>query len=140
LRLFLDTSVLLAATGSAKGASRALFTYAHGQNWSLLASEYVLTEVVRNLHKVGKQAEQEWNNLQPQLVIVRDVWTSSLLVSFSPSKDRPVLLTALAFADALITLDKADFGQFLGGSFYGMPVLLPYDLLRIEREAGHLEL
>jgi len=38
----------------------------------------------------------------------------------------------------LITLDKADFADLLGGTFYGLPVLLPYDFLRGERSAGWL--
>ena len=38
----------------------------------------------------------------------------------------------------LLTLDKADFAGMLGGSFYGLRVLLPYDFLEQERAAGRL--
>lgn len=51
MKLFLDTSVLLAACGSAHGSSRALFGYAPAQGWSLMASPWVVAEVVRNLAK-----------------------------------------------------------------------------------------
>ncbi len=40
MNLFLDTSVLLAASGSAKGAARALFRLAPQQGWRLMASPY----------------------------------------------------------------------------------------------------
>lgn len=140
MKLFLDTSVLLAAAGSATGSSRALFTYAPAQQWTLLGSPYVTAEVVKNLHKVGKEAVENWDLLRPQLLVVKDVFAAPQPVNFTAAKDRPVLLTSLAFADVLLTLDKADFGPFLGGKFYGLPVLLPYQFLRLEREAGRLNL
>lgn len=57
---------------------------------------------------------------------------------FAVSKDRPILFTALASADVLLTLDKADFADMLGGNFYGLRVLLPYDFLEQERAARRL--
>jgi hypothetical protein len=48
------------------------------------------------------------------------------------------LFTALAWADVLLTLDKADFSEMLGGTFYGLSVQLPYDFLDRERSAGRL--
>jgi len=48
--IFLDTSVLLAACGSTTGASRALFTLAPRQGWTLMSSSYAANEVVKNLH------------------------------------------------------------------------------------------
>jgi hypothetical protein len=38
----------------------------------------------------------------------------------------------------LLTLDKADFTDGLGRSFYGLRVLLPYEFLEQERAAGRL--
>jgi hypothetical protein len=38
----------------------------------------------------------------------------------------------------LLTLDSADFGDLLGTSFYGMPVLRPGQFLHRERAAGRL--
>jgi hypothetical protein len=40
VKLFLDTSVLLAASGSAKGASRFVFDQAAEQGWQLLTTAY----------------------------------------------------------------------------------------------------
>lgn len=138
MRLFLDTSVLLAAAGSANGSSRAIFSYAVTQAWLLLCSPYVLDEVLRNLPKLPVSAATEWLRLRSQVTVVDDVVSLDWPVIFAASKDRPILFTALAWADVLLTLDKADFADVLGGTFYGLRVMLPYDFLQHERAAGRL--
>ena len=49
VNLFLDSSVVLAACGSATGASRAIFDATGVQAWTLETSRYVLNEVAVNL-------------------------------------------------------------------------------------------
>ena len=44
---------------------------------------------------------------------------------FGPAKDRPVLFTAAAWAEVLLTLDRGDFGALMGTGFYGLDVLTP---------------
>jgi predicted nucleic acid-binding protein len=56
VRLFIDTSVLLAASGSAKGASRVLIAEAAAHGWELLSSDYCAEETRRNLPKLGQSA------------------------------------------------------------------------------------
>ena len=73
MRLFLDASVLLAASGSERGASRALFTYASAQHWSLISSPYALNEVLRNLAKLPPAATPDGLRLRPQLAVVDDI-------------------------------------------------------------------
>jgi hypothetical protein len=51
--------------------------------------------------------------------IFLDVLVLDRPVVLAASKDRPILFTALASADVLLTLDKVDFGGLLGGAFYG---------------------
>jgi predicted nucleic acid-binding protein len=138
VRLFLDTSVLLAAAGSQSGASRALFDHAAKQAWQLFSSPYALNEVLRNLPKLRTAAANEWLRLRPRLTLADDVVSLDRPVVFAAGKDRPILFTALASADVLLTLDKADFADVLGGSFYGLRVLLPYVFLDQERAAGRL--
>ena len=140
MRLFLDTSVLLAAAGSATGSSRALFLHDAAQKWMLASSPYALNEVLRNLPKLPPNATTEWLRLRAQLAVVDDVVSLDRPVIFAASKDRPILFTALAWADVLLTLDKADFSDLLGGTFYGLSVLLPYDFLERERAAGRLKM
>jgi hypothetical protein len=113
-------------TASATGSSRALFTHATAQDWNLVSSPYALNEVLRNLPKLPPGATADWLRLRPQLVIVDDV----------VCLDRPILFTALAWADILPMPDKADFSDLLGGTFYGLRVLLPYDFLGEDRKSG----
>ncbi len=138
MRLFLDASVLLAASGSTTGSSHALFSHAATQHWVLISSPYALNEALRNLPKLRPSATTQWLRLRPQVKVVDDVVSLDRPVIFAASKDRPILFTALAGADVLLTLDKVDFADLLGGTFYGLRVLLPYDFLREERAAGRL--
>jgi predicted nucleic acid-binding protein len=136
LRLFLDASVLLAAAGSTTGSSYALFTYAPAERWLLQSSPYALEEVLRNLPKLRAAATAQWVRLRPQLNVVDDVVSLDRPTIFPATKDRPILFTALAWADVLLTLDKTDFGDMLGSTFYGLKVMLPYEFLREQRVAG----
>lgn len=138
MKLFLDTSALLAACGSARGSSRALFDYAPRQGWQLLTSPWVVKEAERNLSKFPPSASQVWLELRPQLALVDDVVTLNQAVVFAASKDRPVLLTALAWSNVLLTLDRGDFGNLLGGQFYGMPVMAPSEFLLRYRNQDRL--
>lgn len=139
MRLFLDTSVLLAACGSAKGASREVFRLATLNQWTLVATPYVLAEVKNNLIDLPLGASSEWNCLQAELLVMDDVLTVDRLAVFDVPKDRPILFSALAWADVLLTLDRGDFGRLLGTAFYNLAILAPGQFLQREREAGKLK-
>jgi hypothetical protein len=68
-------------------------------------------------------------------------WVPNALTSRKPllltaSKDKPVLISALAAkCEVLLTLDKGDFGILLGTTVYGMRVNTPRDFL-IEEGLG----
>lgn len=138
MRLFLDSSVLLAASGSDRGASREIFRRAAACDWTLLATPYVLEEVLLNLPGLPPAATADWARLRPNLVVVDDVLTLDRAAVFEPAKDRPILFGAVAWADVLLTLDRADFGALLGSTFYGLPILTPGAWLERERVAGRL--
>ena len=138
MRLFLDSSVLLAASGSARGASREIFRLASSQGWSLIATPYVVEEVLSNLPDLIPAATTDWAPLRQNLILLDDVLTLDRPVVFSPAKDRPILFSALAWADVLLTLDRGDFAELLGHSFYDLAVLTPGDFLQRERAAGRL--
>ncbi|MFM8470968.1 MAG: putative toxin-antitoxin system toxin component, PIN family [Limisphaerales bacterium] len=139
MRLFLDTSVLLAACGSAKGASREVFRLATLNQWTLIATPYVLAEVKNNLTDLPPGSGSEWNSLQAELLVMDDVLTVDRLAVFDVPKDRPILFGALAWADVLLTLDRADFGRLLGTSFYNLAIMAPGQFLLREREAVRLK-
>lgn len=122
MRLFLDSSVLLSASGSAGGASREIFRRAPRSGWYLLTTPYVIEEVLNNLGKLPHSATSDWARLRPQLVVMDDVVTLDRVSVFGPAKDRPILFSALAWGQALLTLDRGDFGGLLGGEFYGLLV------------------
>lgn len=138
MNIFLDSSVLLAACGSATGASRALFKFAPRNGWTLLVSRYVLSEVERNLSSLPPAATKDWQRLLGHMQVVDDVLTLDRPAVFPASKDRPILFTALAWADVLLTLDRGDFDAIIGSQFYGLPVLVSADFLLRERSAGRL--
>ena len=139
MNLFLDASVVLAACGRPAGASRAVFDLASRNGWTLMTSPYVVSEVTRNLPRLSAQAVSDWAQLRASLVVVRDVWTMDRPAVFGPAKDRPVLFTAAAWAEVLLTLDRSDFGVVMGTGFYGLDVLVPGDFLERERAAGRLK-
>jgi predicted nucleic acid-binding protein len=138
VRVFLDTSVLLAACGSDRGASREVFRRASESGWILLASPYVVEEVLANLSNISAEATTNWARLRPDLTLMDDVLTLDQAAVFEPAKDRPILFTALAWSDVLLTLDRNDFGGLLGRTFYGLSVLTPGMFLERERAAGRL--
>jgi predicted nucleic acid-binding protein len=138
VRIFLDTSVLLAACRSKSGASRAIFNIAAKQGWKLIASPWVRNEVERNLSKFPFESTATWVGLRSRISLVDDVVSIDRALVFPASKDRPVLITALAWADVLLTLDREDFIKVLGSSCYGLPIMLPAEFLIRERNQGRL--
>jgi predicted nucleic acid-binding protein len=140
MRLFLDASVLLAASGSVLGASREIFRLAPQNTWTLVTTPYVLEETVRNLAKLPLAASVDWFPLRNVLLVCDDVLTLERPVVFPTAKDRPILFSALAWADVLLTLDHNDFAALLGTEFYGLAVLKPGTFLERERAAGRLVL
>ena len=107
--------MLLAACGSSQGASRALFQLAPQTSWALVTNPYAVSEVARNLPKFPRSATAVWAGLRPQITLVDDVVALNLPSVFSASKDRPILFTALAWSQVLLTLDREDFVGLLGG-------------------------
>ena len=137
MNLVLDTSVLLAASGSATGAARALFNLVPRNGWILLATPYVLGEVVKNFDHFPAAATMDWLKLRPQLEIVDNVVSIDWPAVFPVAKDRPILFSALAWSNVLLTLDQADFGP-LGGQFYHLRICSPASFIQQLRRGGQL--
>ncbi len=136
MRLFLDSSVLIAAVASAEGASREVFQRASGRGWQLITTPYAVAEVTRNLAGFAAPVRAAWLRLRDRLVLVDDVVTIDKPAVFPVNKDRPILFSALATADILLTLDRADFGRLLGTRFYGLAITTPGMWLAQESQAG----
>ena len=138
MRLFLDSSVLLAASASPSGASRLLFRLAPSNDWVLVATPYVLEEVLNNLPSLHARATSSWSRLRSRLMVYDDILTLDRAAVFPATKDRPILFGALGWADVLLTLDRKDFGDLIGTKFYGLPVFTPGTFLQRERASGRL--
>lgn len=138
MKLFLDSSVLLAACGSDRGASREILRRAAECGWTLFTSPYVVEEVLANLPNLPAAAARVWTDIRSDLALVDDVLTLDRAAVFEPAKDRPILFSAVAWSQALLTLDRADFGALFGDTFYGMPIMSPGMFLERERAAGRL--
>jgi hypothetical protein len=91
-----------------------------------------------NLSDLPAGATVDWARLRPDLVLVDDIVTLDRAAVFEPAKDRPILFSAVAWADVLLTLDRADFGALLGSAFYGLSILTPGMFLERERAAARL--
>lgn len=138
MRLFLDTSVLLAGCASPTGASREVMRLASANGWLLVTTPYVIGEVERNLPDFTQDASNKWQRVRPRLLLMADVLSVDRAAVFPVSKDRPVLFSALAWADVLLTLDRRDFSALLGKSFYGLGICKPGDFLQDQRASGKL--
>ncbi|MBP8962789.1 MAG: PIN domain-containing protein [Opitutaceae bacterium] len=137
MRLFLDTSVLLAASGSSKGASRFLLQEASAHGWELISSDYCEEETRRNLPKLGRSASTAWKTIAPKVRIVRADYALDKPLVFPKAKDRPVVITALAArAVWLVTLDEGDFHTKLGREVYGLCIATPGEFLLEQRAKG----
>lgn len=130
MRVFLDSSVVLSACGSKKSLSRLITLIARERGWHLVSSAYCRAEVVRNIGKFGDGATARWTKLRNELEWVPDALTTKRPLLLTASKDKPVLISALADrSKVLLTLDVGDFGPLLGTEVYGTLVTTPRDFL-----------
>jgi predicted nucleic acid-binding protein len=96
----------------------------------LVSASYCRAETSRNIGKLGANASLKWAELQTKIEWVSNALTSKKPLLLTASKDKPVLISALAAkSDVLLTLDKGDFGLLLGTTVYGMRVSTPRDFL-----------
>lgn len=130
MRIFLDSSVMLSACGSERSLSRLITELAPERGWSLVSASYCRAETLKNLAKLGPQAAPRWPAMEEQVEWVPNALTNRKPLLLTASKDKPVLISALAArCEVLLTLDKGDFGLLLGTAVYGMRVETPRDFL-----------
>ena len=130
MRIFLDSSVLLSACGSEKSLSRLITEIAPNRDWRLISASYCRAETSKNIGKLGTEATLSWPDMQTKFEWVPNALTSRKPLLLTASKDKPVLISALAAeCEVLLTLDKGDFGMLLGTTVYGMRVSTPREFL-----------
>ena len=130
MRVFLDSSVMLSACGSGKSLSKLITELAPERAWRLISASYCRAETSKNIGKLGADAILKWPEMQTLVEWVPNALTSHKPLLLTASKDKPVLISALAAkSDVLLTLDRSDFGLLLGTTVYGMQVSTPRDFL-----------
>lgn len=130
MRVFLDSSVILSACGSERSLSRLVSVIAAERGWDLISAAYCRAETIKNLAKFPPQASAHWQDLQERIEWVPNALTTKRPLLLKASKDKPVLISALAAkCETLLTLDTGDFGIVLGTEVYGMRVDAPRDFL-----------
>ena len=83
-------------------------------------------------------ATRAWLAPRAKAIVESDELTIDWPRVFDVTKDKPILWTALAYADILLTLDRRDFQTLLGENVYGLEIETPGEFLRTEREAGRI--
>lgn len=114
LRVFLDSSVIIAGAASPNGASRAVLVLAEVGLFQAVVSAQVITECQRNLTKKLPQALPVFLNLLDRLglEVVKTPADEDCAQWFTiiEAKDAPILEAALqAQVDRLLTLNTKDF-------------------------------
>ena len=128
--MFLDSSVILSACGSERSLSRLVFELAAERDWFLVSAAYCRAETIKNLAKFPPPASARWGDYQHRIEWQPNALTTRRPLLLTASKDRPVLISALAAGcEAMLTLDTRDFGLLLGTEVYRMLVTTPRDFL-----------
>lgn len=100
------------------------------RGWNLVSAAYCRAVTVKNLAKFPPQATAYWQDLQSCIEWVPNALTTKRPLLLTASKDKPVLISALAAkCEALLTLDTGDFGIVLETEVYGLRVGTPRDFL-----------
>ena len=130
MRLFLDSSVIISACGSERSLSRLIFEIATERDWFLVSAAYCRAETVKNLAKFPPSATKCWSAYQQRIEWQPNALTTRRPLLLTASKDKPVLISALAAnCETLLTLDTGDFSLLLGTEVYKMLVTTPRDFL-----------
>jgi predicted nucleic acid-binding protein len=135
-RLFLDSSVLIAAMASESGASRVILVLAEVGLVKLVACPYVLQEVERNLSKKLPALlpiyHQLLDHLQFEMVTNPSLAEVQRWAAIIVPKDAPVLAAAVAAnPHRLVTLDTRDFlSDPQVADHSGLVICTPGDLIQ----------
>jgi len=79
VKIFLDSSVLLSACGSAKSLSRLITEMAPDRGWHLISASYCRAETCKNIGKLSAEASLRWPAMQAKIE-----WVSNALTSNRP--------------------------------------------------------
>jgi predicted nucleic acid-binding protein len=133
-KIFLDSSVVIAACGSRNGASHAVIVMAEIGLFKAVISEQVVIECDRNINKKLPAAlpilKQILKIINPEIVPDPSITESSQWENIIESKDAPILAAALsAKADRLLSLNTKDFTSFVAAQS-GLTIQTPSEFIQ----------
>lgn len=134
-KVFVDSSVLLAASLSSTGSAADLITFASTGEITLCISQVVLDEVERNLQLKAPQGMPRFRLLRDQLASTLSAPSQNLIDEVArvvEPKDASIVAGAIAIqAEYIVSYDRrhlVDRTAEIEAAF-GIPVLTPADLL-----------
>ena len=135
IRVSLDANVIIAASKSSSGESRAIIRLARQrEDITLLATPLAWDEAERTVQRDYPDALDEFYALRQDIEICLEpsVWLLARLQALLPhekqlpKKDLPILAGAIsAAADLLLTHDEDHFGPLYGAEVEGVEILRP---------------
>ena len=134
-RVFLDTSVLVAATLSSTGASREILRLAAADQLTIVLSDYVIKEIRNALQRKVPSSlvdfDEFFANTSHETANPTKQEVAAAAAEYTDVKDAPVVAAAInAGADYLASLDKKHLvGQPIVAGKSGLQIVLPGDLL-----------
>jgi putative PIN family toxin of toxin-antitoxin system len=136
IKVFIDTSVLIAGLASVTGASATVLDLCEAESVQMVTSRQVLVEADRNfslkLPNLVGQFRQFIKNLAPLMIDDPSAAAVERVTSLIDRKDAAILAAAMeAKADFLITLDKRHFLKQKVQGNVPIEVCTPADFLRI---------
>ena len=127
MKLFLDANVLFSAAYSPVGNARSLMAAASERGFTMLVTDHVLGEAIRNLTRkaahalASLEALESWVHVVPAASTITEAAARALGIVL---KDAPVLAAAIdCQADVFVTGDARHFGHLYGQSVHGVRVL-----------------
>jgi len=133
VRLFLDSNILFSACRP-DSFINSLFT-ASRKLWSLVTSNYAVTEARRNLLRKSLECAGNLEAITGSLTLY-DTQTDLPAIPL-PECDRPIIRSAVAASSThLWTGDKKHFGLWYDKSLYGVKIISSTLLTRMLYESG----
>ena len=140
MKLFLDANVLFSAAYSPVGNVRSLMAAASECGFTMLVTDHVLGEAIRNLTRkaahalASLEALESWVHVVPAASTITEAAARALGIVL---KDAPVLAAAIdCQADVFVTGDARHFGHLYGQSVRGVRVLAlraAYEMVAAQR-------
>lgn len=134
-KLFLDASVIIAATLSPKGGSAKVIKLGQLGSWAQITSQTVIDEVKDHTGKIGKSTIEIDQFIKEHSVIVRKRMTKLEIKPFIELVDASdahlIAGSKLTGADFLVTLDKKHLlKEDIKNRFKPLKIVNPEELLR----------